>query len=125
MQKLNKNAFAAFSISLFGLVAVPMGARAADKVATDQYTLNAQLVSAARRGDESLARQTIDRGAALNTRNRGGNTALMLFTEKGNRPMVELLIERGADVNLPNLDKVTPLMAAADAGRLDLVGVLI
>jgi len=94
---------------------------AADKVATDQYTLNAQLVSAARRGDEGLARQTLERGAAVNTRNRGGNTALMLFTEQGNRSMVELLLERGADVDLPNLDRVTPLMAAAHAGRLDLL----
>ncbi|NBU12289.1 MAG: ankyrin repeat domain-containing protein, partial [Betaproteobacteria bacterium] len=87
---------------LCGILALASAPVAADKVATDQYTLNAQLVSAARRGDEGLARQTLERGAAVNTRNRGGNTALMLFTEQGNRSMVELLLERGADVDLPN-----------------------
>ena len=83
----------------------------------DVYTLNAQLLVASRAGDEATALRLLDRGAAINSRNRGGNTALLMFAEKGNSRMVTSLLKRGADVNLPNLEKVTPLMAAVHAGH--------
>ena len=75
--------------------------------------LNAQLLVAARNDDVVAVRRVLDNGAVPNTRNRAGETALMIFVRKGNAQMVDLLIGKGADVNLQNLEKVSPLMAAA------------
>ena len=67
-------------------------------------------------GFEATVRRALDAGAAINSRNRAGETVLLIFARKDNLPMVELLISRGADVNQPNLERVTPLMAAARVG---------
>src|ERR1700704_4753834 len=82
-----------------------------------ELSLNAQLLAGAGNGDEALVRRALEAGAAPNSRNRAGDTALIMFIRKGNAPMVDLLLGKGADVNLRNLDKVSPLMTAAYYGH--------
>jgi len=84
---------------------------------TTELSLNAQLLAGARNGDEALVRRALEAGAAPNSRNRAGDTALMIFIRKGIAPMVDLLLRKGADVNLRNLEKVSPLMNAAYHGH--------
>ena len=92
---------------------------------TAELSLNAQLLTGARSGDEAMVRRALEAGAAPNSRNRAGDTALMIFIRKGNVPMVDLLLGKGADVNLRNLDKVSPLMAAAYHGHAGIARVLL
>ena len=92
---------------------------------TTELSLNAQFLTGARNGDEALVRRALEAGAVPNSRNRAGDTALMIFIRKGDAPMVDLLLVKGADVNLHNLDKVSPLMTAAYHGRADIARVLL
>ncbi|MGH8865230.1 MAG: ankyrin repeat domain-containing protein, partial [Burkholderiales bacterium] len=68
-----------------------------------ELSLNAQLLTGARNDDEALVRRALEAGAVPNSRNRTGDTALMVFIRKGNATMVDLLLGKGADVNLCNL----------------------
>lgn len=92
---------------------------------TTELSLNAQLLTGARDGDEALVRRALDAGAAPNSRNRTGDTALIIFIRKGNTAMVDLLLGKGADVNLRNLDKVSPLMTAAYHGETGIARALL
>jgi uncharacterized protein len=69
--------------------------------------------------------RALEAGAAPNSRNRAGDTALMIFIRKGDATMVDLLLGKGADVNLRNLDKVSPLMTAAYHGHAGIVRALL
>jgi ankyrin repeat protein len=79
--------------------------------------LNAQLLVAARQGDLNALERSIASGAAPNSRNRLGKTALLIAAEKGNLDMAQRMLAAGADVNLASLEGVTPLMAAAFGGH--------
>ncbi|MEO8136067.1 MAG: ankyrin repeat domain-containing protein [Betaproteobacteria bacterium] len=114
---------ATFLLVLPGIaVAQNMGDKDFD---ADAYNLNAQLLAVAKRGDSERALALVERGAAVNARNRVGETPLMLFVKKGDLALVQILIARGADPNIAALNKTTPLMAAAIDGRADLMQVLI
>ncbi|HLG18233.1 MAG TPA: ankyrin repeat domain-containing protein [Bdellovibrionota bacterium] len=79
-----------------------------------QSTLDAFLVAMIKRGDVSLVKRLLDRGAGPNAKNSIGITALQLLlasdmiTEYGKKPLdpkakgeiVELLLKQGADPNL-------------------------
>jgi hypothetical protein len=67
---------------------------------TTELSLNAQLLSGARHDDEALVRRALEAGAVPDSRNRAGDTALMIFIRKGNATMADLLLGKGADVNL-------------------------
>ena len=82
------------------------------QTATPEKSLNVQLLEFAKRGDEARARNALDAGAAPDSRNRAGETALYMFARDGRLAAVVLLLERGASVDLAALDKTTPLMAA-------------
>jgi uncharacterized protein len=122
---LNKMRFVApslFTLLFAGLVLD--GIVFAQQSAAD-VSLNAQLLTGARNGDEALVRRALDAGAAPNSRNRTGDTALMFFIRKGNAAMVDLLLGKGADVNLRNLDRVSPLMTAAYHGHAGIARALL
>ena len=93
--------------------------------ATPDLGMNAQLLVAARNDDLATVRRVLDNGALPDSRNRAGDTALMIFVRKGNAEMVDLLIGKGANVNLQNLAKVSPLMAAAHGGNTGIARTLI
>src|SRR5665213_345575 len=98
------------------LAAVPVQAQA-----PGNPNLNAQLLVAARQSDVARVERALAQGAAPNSRNRLGKTALLLASEKGNVELVERLLGGGADVNLESLEGVTPLMAASYGGHATVV----
>eukprot|EP00919_Chromeraceae_sp_WS-2016_P054455 GHVR01129336.1.p2 GENE.GHVR01129336.1~~GHVR01129336.1.p2 ORF type:complete len:107 (+),score=11.35 GHVR01129336.1:108-428(+) len=62
-----------------------------------------------------MVKRLMDVGAAVNGKNKDGNTALMIACmciEKGYLDIVKYLIEKGADVNLRNVKGSTALSRA-------------
>ena len=90
-----------------------------------ELNLNAQLLVAAHNDDIATVRRVLEEGAVVDSRNRSGDTALIIFTGKGNAELAKLLIDKGADINLRNLDKVSPLMTAAYGGHAGIARMLL
>ncbi|HIJ84306.1 MAG: ankyrin repeat protein [Magnetococcales bacterium] len=67
----------------------------------------------------------LEQGVAINGRDEGGNTALMVAAQKGKNDIAQLLVDRGADVNLQNKDGMTALMFASQLGHEATVMVLV
>src|SRR5262245_36063682 len=86
---------------------------------------NQQLLAAARQGDLKTVTRLLDAGAAVDSRNRIGDTTLMIALKSGNPGIAMLAVDRGANVNLANLSRVTPLMAASYSGNAKLVSALL
>jgi len=104
------------------LAALMSGTQARGQVAEQ---LNVRLLEFSKQQDEVRARQMIAEGAAINSRNRAGETPLILWVRAGNAGMVTWLIEKGASVNLAALDRTTPLMAAAFTGNVQIMQTLL
>jgi ankyrin repeat protein len=83
----------------------------------DSYQSTAQLFAAARHGCENEARALLDRGAAVDARDRVGTTALGEAAKAGKTRLMALLIDKGANVNARAVDGSTPLFIAAEADR--------
>lgn len=105
------------------LAALMSGLQARAEVAEQQ--LNVRLLEFSKQQDEVRARQMIAEGAAINSRNRAGETSLILWARAGNAGMVAWLIEKGAGVNLAALDRTTPLMVAAFTGNVKIMQALL
>lgn len=89
------------------------------------FTLNAQLLVAARQSDVEGVKKSLARGALPNSRNRQGKTSLFMSIEKDHMGIFKMMLDGGADVNLASLEKVTPLIAASYAGNHRMVALLI
>ncbi len=87
----------------------------------DEININGQFVLAARAGRVERVAALLGQGAAVNSRDRNGDSPLNMAAGKGNVALVEVLIKAGADVNLGNLAGVTPLMSAAFASNAEIV----
>ncbi len=83
----------------------------------DQYQATTLLFAAARLGCEAEARALLDRGAAIDAKDREGKTALAKAAEADKLPLIRLLLERGANVNARAVDGSTPLLYAAQEDR--------
>jgi uncharacterized protein len=81
----------------------------------DVFQSNLLLFSAAAGGCEDLVRQFLDRGAALEARDRLGRTALALAAKEGRGAIVDLLIRDGALINARAISGATPLFLATEA----------
>jgi serine/threonine-protein phosphatase 6 regulatory ankyrin repeat subunit B len=75
------------------------------------------LMLAARGGHIAVVRELLDRGAAIEARDRDGGNALMTAAGAGHDEIVRLLLARGADPNARTAYGFTPLMAAASGSR--------
>ncbi len=80
------------------------------------------LAAAARGGSERMVAALLKADAKVNTRNRYGDTPIMLAAIKGHLPIVKQLYEAGAEINHPGW---TPLIYAATGGHSAIVEYLI
>ena len=96
--------------------------RAADD---EQVPLNARFLAFARAADAAGMTRTLKEGAAVNSRNRLGETALVIVLKQNRVDLATMLVGAGADVNLAAINGITPLMAAAYGGHTEFVAVLL
>jgi ankyrin repeat protein len=96
----------------FGLCTAALAQKGAEPI-----NINSQFVMATRAGNTGRVSGLLNEGAAINSRDRNGDSPLNLAASKGNEAMVDLLMKSGADINLANPAGVTPLMGAAFSGK--------
>ena len=82
----------------------------------DHYQATTLLFAAARLGCEAEARTLLDRGAAIDAKDREGKTALAKAAEADKLPLIRLLLERGANVNARSVDCSSRCFAAERIG---------
>ncbi|MEO6321618.1 MAG: ankyrin repeat domain-containing protein [Polaromonas sp.] len=87
----------------------------------DQINVNGEFVLAAKAGRTERAAALLTQGAAVNSRDRNGDSPLNMAASNGNEALVDVLLKAGADVNLANISGVTPLMGAAFKGNAAIV----
>ena len=68
---------------------------------------------------------TLDKGAAIDSKNEYGNTALILASHQGNLECIRLLLNKNANIYYSNSEGVTALHAATAKGHLDCVRLLL
>ena len=83
-----------------------------------------RLFNAARSGDTETIRLLLKKGADINAKDNGGNTALMLAALEGRTDVVKLLLDKGADVNAKNNGDFTALGSARVLGYTPIVQLL-
>ena len=76
-------------------------------------------------GDVVEVVRILDRGADINTRNKEGETALMVASLEGRGEIVKLLLARGADANIMDSVGATALLYAAVGGSADIMKLLL
>jgi len=88
--------------------------------------VNENLIDAAGRGDLPSVKRLINKGAAVNAKDKDGWTALMDASfGAGHREVVELLLAHGADVNAKNNNGDTALSLASQNGHEDIEELLL
>ena len=93
--------------------------------AQENLTVNARFLLAARNADAAGLKRGLADGAAVNSRNRLGESALIVVLKKNRVDLAQLLIDAGADINQPALNGITALMAAAYEGQTEMAGQLL
>ena len=86
---------------------------------------NTDLMVAATAGDYRAAAKALEKGTAVNARNRFGSTALMGACAGGFEKIVRLLIDGNAEVNAKSSAGQTALLAAARNGHASIVQTLL
>ncbi|MFB3787321.1 MAG: ankyrin repeat domain-containing protein [bacterium] len=80
--------------------------------------------SAIQRGDAAAARELVDAGIDIDSRDRHGQTALMRAAHLGHIELAELLISRGADLDVTAKYRLSALMLAVIAGHPEIACML-
>src|SRR6266508_3286853 len=99
-----RNAFPWLLASIVA-VAIAMPAHAAE----DDLSVNARLLLAARNADAGGVDRALKSGAAANSRNRLGETALLIALKKNDLGLAKTMLDAGTDINLAAINGVTPL----------------
>ena len=93
-------------------------------IGAHNYSLEDQLIEAAKRGNQVSIEDLLDRGADIEAQKDNGDTALMAASSRGGVAVVELLLDRGADIDVRNDDGWTALMVASNYGHDEVAAVL-
>lgn len=91
----------------------------ADVNARDVSTQTTALEHAVRNANREMVQLLLSAGAAVNARNGGDETVLMMIDADATSDLIWDLINAGADVNLKDEGDNTPLMRAASIGNLE------
>jgi ankyrin repeat protein len=83
------------------------------------------LLEAVKRGRLFLASLLLETGVDIETKDRFGNTSLLLATKNHHEDTVKMLLSEGANPNLQDLFKNTPLITAAICEKLDILKMLL
>jgi len=110
------------TIAAAALAVVALPAWAADD---ELLPLNARFLVAARNADAAAMERFLRDGAAVDSRNRLGESALLIVIKKDRFDLARSLVAAGADVNLAAINGTTPLMAAAYGGDIEFVKLLL
>ena len=86
----------------------------------ENLSTNARFLMSARNADAEGLKRALAQGAAVNARNRLGESALIIVLKKDRVDLAQLMLDAGADVNQPAVNGITPLMAAAFGGHTDI-----
>jgi len=115
---LSKRVPVRLNFSMLLLVAQCLvGGAVAQPVADDNLSVNARLLIAARNADPTGIDRALAAGANVNSRNRLGESALVILLKNNKVELAQKLLAAGADVNLAAVNGITPLMAAAFNGQ--------
>jgi ankyrin repeat protein len=93
--------------------------------AADSLELLGEAIGSARGGDVTQLQLAIQHGASINTRNRVGDTLLVIAIKGEHTEYALRALEAGADPQMANAAGVTPLMAAAFQGDVEVVRALL
>ena len=96
------------------LLIITFSAIAADKIFRD---LNTNLFDEIKRGHTKEALALLLQGAKIESRDRFGNTPLLLAARTARSKLVKKLIDMGANINHKNLIGSTAILRAAVANR--------
>jgi uncharacterized protein len=94
-------------------------------VHADDMGINEKLLAAVRANDDAGVVRALELGAAVDSRNRIGDTPLISACKKGQAPLARVLIEHGANVSQADVQGVTPLMAASFGNSQEIVALLL
>ena len=90
-----------------------------------QLATNARLLVSVRNEDAAGVGRALHDGAVVDSRNRVGETSLLVALKKNRADIAQALLDAGANVNIPAVNGVTPLMAAAYAGQAGIAEALL
>jgi ankyrin repeat protein len=99
-------------------------------LADDDIPVNSRMLVFARNSDAAGVERMLKEGANVNSRNRVGETALVIALKKEDPKkddlrIAQLMLDAGTDVNLAAVNGITPLMAAAYSGRVEIAAQLL
>lgn len=86
-----------------------------------QNSADAELITAAGRGDAKETARLIKAGASITTRDGRRRTALMAATQGNHVEAARLLIDAGSDVNAQDEIEDSPFLLAGASGYLDIL----
>lgn len=92
----------------------------AQSPASDNLSVNARFLLAARNADPTALARSLQDGAMVNSRNRLGESALIILLKKNSVDLAQVVLDRGADVNQAAVNGLTPLMTAAFNGQTNM-----
>jgi len=114
LQRMKDTVRIALSFLCYCIATSALAQSAADP---ENLSVNARFLVAARDADAAALKRALAAGAMVNSRNRLGETALVIVLKKERADLATLLLDAGADVNQAAVNGITPLMAAAFAGQ--------
>ena len=97
---------------LLGALAMMLAANAAHAADSD-LSVNARLLLAARNSEAAGVERALKSGAAVDSRNRLGETALLIALKKKNLAIAKTMLDAGADPNIAAVNGVTPQIGRA------------
>jgi len=89
------------------------------------WTLNLGLLEASKKGESALVASRLAEGAAVNTRDRFGNSALIYAVRGNHLETINVLVDAGANLNQANVNGITPLFEAAGGRHIETVRLLL